>query len=241
VYAAQVRALDALLAGLTAEQWRARVVHGWTVEELLAHLTASDRALATELGLAAPARAASAVVMEEATTARTAWRSQARAMLDHVTGGGAGALERPVHVADPRHPRQPVRVALAQRAFETWIHTDDIRSAIGLPPEPPPAGLVPGVVGLGVRLLPSALRLAGAEHPGRAARLVLEGAEGGSWTVPLGPGTPPGGAAVTVTADAVEFCYLMGNRRPVSVARAVGGDPALADDLLRAAATLGCD
>jgi hypothetical protein len=47
---------------------------------------------------------------------------------------------------------------------------------------------------------------------------------------------------VTVTMEAVEFCYLLGNRRdPDSVPHRVEGDPALAATLLRAATTLGCD
>ncbi|HKF00141.1 MAG TPA: maleylpyruvate isomerase family mycothiol-dependent enzyme [Actinomycetes bacterium] len=238
VYATQVRELDALLAELSAEEWQARVVDGWTVEDLMAHLTASDRALAIELGLRGTAGAVGDL---PPASARTAWREQAQAVLEHVTGRGPDALDRPVHVADPRHPRQPVRVALAQRAFEAWIHTADIRSALGRPAQPPPAGMVRGIVDLGVRLLPSALHLAGAEHPGRTAQLVLDGDEGGRWTVPLGPGTAPAAPAVTVAADAVEFCFLMGNRRPAAVARTVGGDPALADDLLRVTATLGCD
>jgi hypothetical protein len=42
--------------------------------------------------------------------------------------------------------------------------------------------------------------------------------------------------------DAIEFCYLLGNRRdPGSVPHTVEGDPDLAATLLRAAATLGCD
>jgi hypothetical protein len=47
---------------------------------------------------------------------------------------------------------------------------------------------------------------------------------------------------VTVTTDAVEFCYLLGNRRdPDSVPHRVEGDAALAATLLRAATTLGGD
>jgi DNA-directed RNA polymerase specialized sigma24 family protein len=72
--------------------------------------------------------------------------------------------------------------------------------------------------------------------------LVLAGPAGGDWTIPpapTGPGRPPD---ATVTMEAVEFCYLLGNRRdPDSVPHTVEGDPALAATLLRAATTLGCD
>jgi Sigma-70 region 2 len=46
----------------------------------------------------------------------------------------------------------------------------------------------------------------------------------------------------TVTMGALEFCYLLGNRRdPDSVPHRVEGDPVVAATLLRAATTLGCD
>jgi hypothetical protein len=42
--------------------------------------------------------------------------------------------------------------------------------------------------------------------------------------------------------EAVELCYLLGNRRdPDSVPHRVEGDRAAAATLLRAATTLGCD
>jgi hypothetical protein len=46
----------------------------------------------------------------------------------------------------------------------------------------------------------------------------------------------------TVTMGALEFCYLLGNRRdPDSVPHRVEGDAVVAATLLRAATTLGCD
>ena len=98
------------------------------------------------------------------------------------------------------------------------------------------------IVAFGVGLLPDAVRLLGGDQPARSARLVLTGPAGGDWTLPLGSGDPASTPAATVTMDAVEFCYLLGNRRdPGSVPHTVEGDPELAATLLRAAATLGCD
>ena len=171
--------LDRLLDGLTAEQRRVPVIHGWDADELLRHLAAARPGLAA---------------------------------------GPDGML---------------------QRAFETWIHADDLRVALGRRPSPPAPAHLHAVVALGARLLPPAIRALGVEPSGRAVALRLEGPGGGTWTV------PPGGAgpvAATVTAPAVEFFYLMGNRRdPGTVATAVTGDRALAAALLRAATTLGCD
>ncbi|MDF2741493.1 MAG: hypothetical protein K0S88_2863, partial [Actinomycetia bacterium] len=69
------------------------------------------------------------------------------------------------------------------------------------------------------------------------------GPGGGDWTIsPAGQPAPAGPPAATVTMDAVEFCYLLGNRRdPGLVPHRVEGDPTLAATLLHAATTLGCD
>jgi RNA polymerase sigma factor (sigma-70 family) len=81
------------------------------------------------------------------------------------------------------------------------------------------------------------------DRPPRSARLVLVGPGGGDWTI--SPAVqealtrPPD---ATVTMGALEFCYLLGNRRdPDSVPHRVEGDPVVAATLLRAATTLGCD
>jgi hypothetical protein len=176
--AAATADLDDLLAGLSADQWRLPVIHGWDVDELLRHLAAAEP----------PA-----------------------------TAGPDAAL---------------------RQAFETWIHADDLRAALGRPASPPDPGHLHGVLAMGMRLLPPAVRALGEERPGRTVVLRLEGPGGGTWTVPPAAGAP----SASVTAPATEFFYLMGNRRdPAAVATAVTGDRALAAGLLRAAATLGCD
>ncbi len=174
--AAATADLDQLVGGLSGEQWRLPVVHGWDVGELLRHLEA---------------------------------------------------------------PAGPGPEATLRKAFETWIHADDVRVALGRPPSPPAPAHLHAVVALGVRLLPPAIGAIGAGRPGGAVALALGDPGGGRWTVPA-PGDGP--VAATVTTQAAEFFYLMGNRRnPATVAATVTGDRALAGGLLRAAATLGCD
>ena len=87
------------------------------------------------------------------------------------------------------------------------------------------------------------MRLLGGDRPARSVRLILTGpAGGGDWTLPLGSAEPTSTPDATITVDAVEFCYLLGNRRDRgSLPHTVEGDPDLAATLLRAAATLGCD
>jgi uncharacterized protein (TIGR03083 family) len=259
-YATWVERFDSLLGSLTPAQWRERVIHDLTVQDLVAHLIATDELLAAQLGAAdagtpedpaeldgtLPARRSAAAIGEHRgrppERTRAAWRAQADRLLRHA--GRPGSLDRQVRLADPRLPRQPLRTALVQRLSETWIHTDDIRALLGSPPDPPGERQVAMIVAFGVRLLPAALRLAGADRPPRSARLVLVGPAGGDWTVsPAGQQAGAGAApAATITMDAVEFCYLLGNRRdPDSVPHRVEGDPAVAAAVLRAVTTLGCD
>jgi uncharacterized protein (TIGR03083 family) len=258
-YATWVDRFDALLGSLTPAQWRERVVHDWTVQDLVAHLSATDELLVAQLGSAddetlegpaeldagLPGRRTAAAIGEHRGRppgrTRAAWRAQADLLLRDV--GEPGILDRQVRLSDPRLPRQPLRTALVQRLFETWVHTDDLRAVLGGPPAPPDERHVAMIVGFGVRLLPAALRLAGADRPPRSAHLVLVGPGGGDWiispAVQRAPARPPD---ATVTMDAVEFCYLLGNRRdPDSVPHRVEGDAVVAATLLRAATTLGCD
>jgi len=87
-------------------------------------------------------------------------------------------------------------------------------------------------------LLPGALRANDPAHAGRAWRLVLNGSGGGDWTVPAGAAR----VEATIGIDAVDFTRLAANRRsPRTLPHTVTGDHALAEAILRAATTLGCD
>jgi uncharacterized protein (TIGR03083 family) len=258
-YAAWVERFDMLLERLTPTQWRQRVIHDWSVQDLVAHLIATDELLVAQLGAGdderfqdpaeldggLPARRSAAAIGEHRGRppgrTRAVWRAQADLLLGEV--GTPGALGRRVRLTDPRLPGQPLRTALVQRLFETWIHTDDLGGVLGDPPVPPEERHVALIVGFGVGLLPAALRLAGADRPPRSVRLVLVGPGGGDWTIsPAVQPAPAGPPDATVTMEVVEFCFLLGNRRdPDSVPHRVDGDPVVAATLLRAATTLGCD
>ena len=125
------------------------------------------------------------------------------------------------------------------RAFETWIHTDDLRRVVGVPeqvPEPAHLALMSDLAG---RTLGLSLAMADRMRPGKTARLVLTGGGGGSWLVEMGGGTPSEEPHVTLTADALDWCRLVGARLgPDEIACAVAGDRGLADDLLAAGPAL---
>jgi hypothetical protein len=226
-YAGQVTTLARLLDSLSTDDWHRAEPHHGDVAGVVAHLASNDGMLADDLGLSVPAG--------------DPWRRQAeflvRALADE------SDLDRPVRMAGRGEPvRRPLRDALVQRAFETWIHVDDVASAVGQPEQTPPPEQVRRIADLAVRLLPAALRAHDVRVPGRTGCLVLTGPAGGEWSVALDePGT---GSTVAFIAkvDAVDFARLVANRRsPETVDYQVSGDPDLAARVLQVAATLGCD
>jgi uncharacterized protein (TIGR03083 family) len=130
--------------------------------------------------------------------------------------------------------------AIIVRAFETWIHTDDLRRVVGLgglPPDAPHLSLMSDLAG---RTLSMALLLVDRARPGKTARLVLTGDGGGEWLVAMdGSGSGSGDPDVTLSAEVVDWCMLVGDRvSPATIDYTVDGDRGLADDLLAAAPAL---
>jgi uncharacterized protein (TIGR03083 family) len=127
---------------------------------------------------------------------------------------------------------------LVARAFENWIHRDDLRRVQGLDGEPPPADEIHEMAELSMRTLPFALLVTERAHPGKVARIVLTGPGGGEWTCSMGGARPPEGAIpdVTITTDVVDWCLVAGERlAPADLALRVDGDAELAGDLVAAA------
>lgn len=207
-YAAEVGKLDRLLRAVTAEQWRTTVLGDLTTRGLVDHLAGNDAELARALSLDAVG----------------SWRELAFSLLRHAV---ATPLTGRVELAGLSIP---VRNAYLARAFETWIHADDIRLAIGRPADPPRPAHLRALADLHIRSLPTALRLSGRTPPGRSACVRLTGAFTQEWVIPLSRGAA-GEPAVTLTADALEFCYLAANRRTTIPMSVTGAQP-LADDLL---------
>jgi uncharacterized protein (TIGR03083 family) len=128
---------------------------------------------------------------------------------------------------------------LLVRSFEAWVHTDDLRRAAGRSETRPAVRHLSLMSDLARRILPLALAVSGREHDGKTARLVLTGPGGGDWLVPMGAGDAAAEPDVTVTADVVDWCRLVGDRvAPAAVRIEVDGDEALARDLVAAAPSL---
>ncbi|MER6577786.1 maleylpyruvate isomerase family mycothiol-dependent enzyme [Nonomuraea sp. NPDC001023] len=226
-YAEQVALMDDLLAELSPAQWDTPIARHGTVRDLVGHLTANDATVAAFMGLPGAGAAPE----------HRRWREQAGALLDRLSRAGEVLLGVEVALAGVRPARAPLRQALIQRTFETWTHADDIRAATGRPPAPPRAGHVRLIAGFGLALLPRALR---GPRPDVSVTVVLTGPGGGTWTVPLS--RTPGAGAGVISAGAVDFCRLVAGRWPPDTfPHASEGDRQLTRDLIRAAATLGCD
>jgi len=129
---------------------------------------------------------------------------------------------------------------LVARAFENWIHRDDLRRAQGEAPEAPPPAELHEMANLSMRTLPFALLVIDRGHPGKVARVVLTGPGGGEWQLSMGGRAAPEDAQpdVTLTANIVDWCLVTGERlEPGELDYAVDGDSDLAADLVAAAPT----
>ncbi|MCZ0207980.1 zf-HC2 domain-containing protein [Streptomyces sp. UMAF16] len=279
-YDAETARLDALLQDFKDADWRAPVELRWfendvpagrttTVAGVIAHLLAVDGMVAAALGLADPvARAGDAAGPARRTEAywrsahlppehavRGAWREQSHALVRTVsfTGGRTGGL--PVSYGEFT---LPLHDAMLDRAFECWVHAEDIAKAVDYPYAAPTPRHLHRMIDLAARVLPTVLaerRRAGlsepARHtphlvpagaPGRSLRLEIEGDAGGEWLIPLDSPAARGSAELEVARvvlDGVEFCKLAaGHVSPEDAAAGQQGDRRAIRDVLYAAASL---
>lgn len=213
-YAAQVSVLNLLLAELDESEWAVPVLdeYGWNVQDLIAHLAATDGLLAARLGLPGgspdrtppgggddvDARTAAVVAHHRrrpAAVTRTVWFDQAMELCAYfrTNGFGRGASSDPRSALESRSISlggwsQTVGTAILTRAFETWIHASDIAAALGRAAPMPLPGDIHRMGRFGVALLPVALALNGGRpRPDTSVRVVLTGAGGGDYLVSLDP------------------------------------------------------
>lgn len=231
-YSAQAALLHDALGKLDSSGWRRADPRHGDVAGVVRHLTANDAKLAAALDLPRvppPGEGASSV--------HEAWRMQSEILLRGLGSGAAADLDRVVPLAG-KAASQPgsLRDALVQRAFETWIHLEDVRCVA----VPPPPERVRRIIALALGLLPQVLAAHGLRWPG-TFRLHLTGPGSGEWSFPLGAGAETAGGPL-VTMEALEFTHLVANRRTAeTVTVAIEGDDRVALQVLRIASTLGCD
>ncbi|MER6063494.1 zf-HC2 domain-containing protein [Streptomyces sp. NPDC001792] len=283
-YDAETARLDALLQDFGDAEWHAPVRLRWfesdaaksrrtTVAGVIAHLLSVDGLVAVGLGLEDPltevvgAAVRQAVGPAERTEAfwrtshfpptrsvRGPWREQSHGLVRTVsfTGGQAGGLA--VSYGDFE---LPLHDAMLDRAFECWVHAEDIAEAVDYPYQPPAPRHLNKMIDLATRMLPTALarrrqtglaspargrHLGIAGEPGRSLRLEIEGAAGGEWLIPLDSPAAVASADLEVAhvaLDGVEFCRLAAGRvSPEEAAAGQVGDREAIRDVLFATAGL---
>ncbi|QYX81006.1 maleylpyruvate isomerase family mycothiol-dependent enzyme [Streptomyces akebiae] len=244
-YAAAVAGLQALVPEVEGH-WGTPVVHDWDAHATVAHLVAADEHLAVHLGVD---RRLPVSPIPEGTPAQDAWARRTADVIAHEHGrtpaqtvatwaAQAAALLATPEAADPELAARPVtvmglRLPVADhfviRAFEAWIHTDDIGRALGLPVPPPPDEHLWSLVRLAVRILGPAL------HGAPPVLFEVTGPTGTSWI--LGDDTDPVHAELSL--DPVDFCLLVGGRHaPEEVPSTITGDEDAARNVLERAASL---
>ena len=207
-------ALDADLETLDAHDWSRPVVAGWSVQDMVAHLAAVHEVLVqrlhgrddrpvtpTELDLATER-----VIAEQRRFEPSVTRALWRASVDRLRHGLA--------VSDTQINWLGLAVGaeatIVDRAFETWIHGNDIRRVTNRSSLDPSGQHLEVLCDLAVEILP--LTLVAAERPVDAlVTLNLSGSGGGTWLMPLGVGAASG-IEFTVKAVARELCLLLGDR-----------------------------
>jgi hypothetical protein len=229
-YVAQVAAFDRLLDGLPEPYWSRPIGPHATVRELVRHLRANDALVAGSI--------------VDTGDVKLDWRHQADALLRTVSAEGPRRLDRPVVLAGGAAIRRPLREALTQRAFETWIHAEDVRTLLALPTELPEPAQITRIADFGLRLLPGAMDAAGRGRPYQLIRLTLTGPGGGERLAALSATSPTTGSTVVgeISLPAAVFCRLLAGRvAPPPAGTLITGDRLAAGELLSVAATMGCD
>jgi uncharacterized protein (TIGR03083 family) len=241
------RAADAfygMLGVLQAADWRKPALRDLNVQGLVGHLTgveedvhrclAGDPQVARAGHVGSTQPAADRQAGRPPAETRAEWRRAADRTLDLVRAAGDTGAEVAVH-----EMRLPLGLLLVVRAFELWIHDNDIRQAAGLPPSVPDPSTLSVMTQAAARLLPHAAARGGLREP-ISVHLVLTGPGGGTWDIPIGPSSAA--ASVGIVADAVGFCQLVANRAtPDRLDLHITGDTQRAAMVLAAASSLALD
>ena len=243
------RAADAfcrLLSSLGEEDWKKPVLRDLDIQGLVGHLIgveddvqrglAGDPAVADAGHVESTQGAAVRQAGRSLALTRDEWRRAADRTLEMAR---AASREQAAKVA-VHGMRLPLRELLVVRAFELWVHDNDIRRAVGLPPSVPDTPVLRLMSDLAARMLPYAATRTGLREP-VDVHLVLTGPGGGTWEVAVGQ-SPPDPVAVTIVTDAVGFCRLAANRATAAdLDLYVTGDSGRAAGVLAVATALALD
>ena len=221
--------------------------YGWNVTQLMTHLIEVDLYLGRQLGLwehaiderleddhlAVTESAVLAAVRADFDETLLRWRRVSADLCAHIAGLDAEAMRQRIkfHMLEAR-----ISTVLVVRVFEIWTHIEDLCRALRREPPPLDAARLHLMTGVAVRAIPLGMLLGTINSGEHTARIVLTGRGGGVWNQALQFGGEAGEPAVTIVADALEFCRLAAQRiAPDDLTAEVEGSMDLAIDVLRGA------
>ncbi len=243
LYLGQTRALADVVDEVADDQLELDTWNGLSVRDLVVHCAAQESLVAQLIG--EPTLPAVTEIDIERRTSEVLDEFEGRSIDDTMALWERSVETMRAWARDPANRDAsvswlggeiPMRDVLAIRSFESWIHADDIRRALGRPLASPPARHLSLMSDLSGRTTGFGLLMVGRSRPDKTARLVLTGDGGGDWLIAMGGREAGAVPDVTVTADVVDWCRLVGERlAPDELDCTVDGDADLADDLFAAA------
>jgi uncharacterized protein (TIGR03084 family) len=208
--------LGAMLAALTANQWRLRTpAPGWTIADQVSHLAYFDETTLASIRDPERFRREAAALagrgddFPDQIAAEYRHLGPAELLTWFMTA--RRALLQGYGSADPgaRLPWYGLDMgpasSITARLMETWAHGQDIADTLGI--ERPATGRLRHVAYLGIRSLPYSYSVNGLPQPDAPIRVELAAPDGGEWT--WGPAT----AADRVSGTALDFCLVVTQRR----------------------------
>jgi uncharacterized protein (TIGR03083 family) len=230
--------LSDLLGSLSADEWNApaHADHG-RVRDVTAHLAGVEELVARWLAsgdlvpelpdhVAATRDVVAGFSGTDPREVTRRWHDGARAVAAAAVGDGSRMVVFHDLIIT-------VDQLLMTRTGELWGHAIDICRATGRPLPRLDSERMATLCAELMGAVPLALAYRGTLAPGCAARFVLTGPAGGTFTVPLALEDPPADPQVTIVADAVDLCQVAVRRlRPDQLDAAIDGDRELADFVL---------
>ena len=230
--AAEHAATDAVLAGLSDEQWLLPTpAEGWDIRDQVSHLAdTNDICVDTVTGGPRPLNEeALKYSSPEAFTQSGVDKGRAMtplAVLDWWRTSAARnrevLLEKDARDRVPWGLGMSAKMMATARMMETWAHAGDIRGGLGLEPSATPR--LRSVAFLTLRAVPYALSYAKVEQPSGTLRAALT-YDGETWDFGADD------ADNVITGDALEFCRL-GIRRITRADTSLKAEGPLADAAL---------
>jgi uncharacterized protein (TIGR03083 family) len=240
--------LSQLLGSLTGTDWNApaHAGHG-RVRDILAHLVGVEQLVLRWLDphdtvpdlpdhVAATRPVIAELAAADPQDIARQWHQAARAV------AAAAAASDPSRMVVFHDLILSISQLLVVRTGELWAHAIDICQATGRPlPQLDPQRIATLCAEL-MAAVPLALAYQGTTAPGHAARFVLTGPAGGTYTVPLAPLEQTAEPDVTIITDAASLCRVATSRlRPDQLDAVIDGDRELSDLVLAGIGALARD